>query len=166
MIEFVRHKAAVGPYSRFKWASVKNLPASPDACKRRMTALNCCMQFRSALMNLCNAVSERYARHLQNRSLDCGDCEEMVWHHASEEEDLDQGVSDGREHSRKAVAHERWDDFDNDNVKVALDKVLECKKIAKLDGSNGVQSANDNSDLSLNAERPVSPDVPARHRCA
>ncbi|XP_070018708.1 uncharacterized protein [Nicotiana sylvestris] len=154
VIEFVRHKAAVGPYSRFKWASVKNLPASPDACKRRMTALNCCMQFRSALMNLCNAVSERYARHLQNRSLDCGDCEEMVWHHASEEEDLDQGVSDGREHSRKAVAHERWDDFDNDNVKVALDKVLECKKIAKLDGSNGVQSANDNSDLSLNAERP------------
>ncbi|OIT38909.1 hypothetical protein A4A49_04791 [Nicotiana attenuata] len=154
VIEFVRHKAAVGPYSRFKWASVKNLPASPDACKRRMTALNCCMQFRSALMNFCNAVSERYARHLQNRSLDCGDCKEMVWHHASEEEDLDQGVSDGREHSRKAVAHERWDDFDNDNVKVALDKVLECKKIAKLDGSNGVQSANDNSDLSLNAERP------------
>ncbi|XP_075078318.1 uncharacterized protein LOC107813492 isoform X10 [Nicotiana tabacum] len=154
VIEFVRHKAVLGPYSRFKWASVKNLPASPDACKRRMTALNSCMQFRSALMNLCNEVLERYARHLQNRSLDCGDCEEMVWHHASEEEDLDQGVSDGREHSRKAVAHERWDDCDNDNVKVALDKVLECKNMAKLDGSNGVQSANDNSDLSLNAERP------------
>ncbi|XP_070044342.1 uncharacterized protein [Nicotiana tomentosiformis] len=155
VIEFVRHKAVLGPYSRFKWASVKNLPASPDACKRRMTALNSCMQFRSALMNLCNEVLERYARHLQNRSLDCGDCEEMVWHHASEEEDLDQGVSDGREHSRKAVAHERWDDCDNDNVKVALDKVLECKNMAKLDGSNGVQSANDNSDLSLNAERPM-----------
>ncbi|XP_060196659.1 uncharacterized protein LOC132625981 isoform X2 [Lycium barbarum] len=153
VIEYVRLRAALGPYSRcFKWASVKNLPASPDACKCRMAILmKGCIQFRSALMKLCNVVSERYARYLQNRSLDCGDCEEMVQRDASE--DLNQGVSDSPEHSREA-AEERWDDFDVYNVKVALDKVLECKKMAKLNGSNGVQSANANSDLSINAERP------------
>ncbi|MCD7453378.1 hypothetical protein HAX54_020793 [Datura stramonium] len=154
VIEFVRHQATLGPYSRyFKWASVKNLPASPDACKNRMNILKGCIQFRSALMTLCNVVSERYARHLQRRSLDCDECEEIVQHNASEE-DVNQGVSDSRKHSREAVAEERWDDFDDGSIKVALDKVLECKKMAKLDVSTGVQSANDKSDLSINAERP------------
>nr|KYP44573.1 hypothetical protein KK1_033920 [Cajanus cajan] len=114
VIQYVKHRAVLGAkYHRIDWRSISDLPSSPRACRRRMNLLNSNLTFRKAVNRLCNMLSERYAKQLeksQNLSFNKHDC--------------------------KHLEREAWDDFDNKNIKTALDEILRCKMMAKLDASS------------------------------
>ncbi|KAA8541644.1 hypothetical protein F0562_022796 [Nyssa sinensis] len=157
VIEYVRHRAALGAkFHRTDWASLPDLPAPPDACKRRMALLNSNIKFRKSVMRLCNMLSERYAMHLvksQNKLLSHGDCRVMV-QDSSFGKDCDGKFSDGVERPEEELGLEkRWDYFDNKNIKIALDEVLRYKRMAKLEASKGGKSVTEEwSDLNMDAE--------------
>ncbi|PON47054.1 hypothetical protein PanWU01x14_246710 [Parasponia andersonii] len=155
VIQYARHRAAVGvKVNRTDWASVPDLPAPPSTCRKRMASLNSNVKFRKAVMRLCNMLSERYVKLLektQNKLLE-------------KDDNLSQGslskglytVSSGsNEHAQETgFKEEPWDDFDNTSIKVALDEVLRCKWMAKLEASKRVGSSYEEwSDLKMNAEK-------------
>ncbi|KAJ1411476.1 hypothetical protein SESBI_21175 [Sesbania bispinosa] len=153
VIQYVRHRAALGAkYHRIDWASVPNLPAPPSTCMRRMISLNGNLRFRKAVNRLCNLLSERYAKQLekcQNLSLNKDDCRQFVRPQSSK------GVlSPDDEIQMTSLNEEAWDDFENKSIKAALDEVLRCKMMAKLDASSQkVQSQYDGwSDANANVD--------------
>ncbi|CAK9179892.1 unnamed protein product [Ilex paraguariensis] len=155
VIEYVRHRAALGAnFHRADWASLSNLPAPPDSCKRRMSLLNRDVRFRKTVMRLCNMLSERYANYLdkyQIKKLKHGDCRVML-RDCFTGEDFNKN-SECLEQNQEFDSEERWDDFDSKNLKVALDEVLRYKRIAKLDTLEGVRSVSEEqSDLNRIAE--------------
>ncbi|XP_047958329.1 uncharacterized protein LOC125203869 isoform X2 [Salvia hispanica] len=123
VIEYATHRAARGAnFHRTDWVSIINLPAPPDACKRRMALLNSFIPFREAVMKLCTALSEQYAKYLekfQDKLLIHSDSKEMIRGPPSEE----------------AAMLEKWANFDEDIIKVALDDVLRCKRLVKLNAA-------------------------------
>lgn len=125
MIEYIRHRAALGAkFHRVEWSSLENLPAPPETCRRRMSALNRNNQFRKAVMRLCNMLSVRYAKHLEyskNKTLIHNRKPPDVVIHPSNELDVD----------------EKWDDFDNKDIKISLDEVLQYKQISKSAATKG-----------------------------
>ncbi|KAK3030920.1 hypothetical protein RJ639_036658, partial [Escallonia herrerae] len=151
LIEYARHRAALGAkYHRTDWASLSNLPAPPDTCKRRMALLNNSIQFRKALMRLCNVLTERYAKHLgefHSKSSNNDSCRVMVRNYSPGQE-CNRSYSDVLEHTE-----EGWDDFNNKDIKVALDEVLQYKRRAKEEALVTVGSASEeHSVLSMDAE--------------
>ncbi|XP_023734355.2 uncharacterized protein LOC111882227 [Lactuca sativa] len=125
VIEYIRHRAALGAkFHRVEWSSLENLPAPPETCRRRMSALNRNNQFRKAVMRLCNMLSVRYAKHLEyskNKTLIHNRKPPDVVIHPSNELDVD----------------EKWDDFDNKDIKISLDEVLQYKQISKSAATKG-----------------------------
>ncbi|XP_042053544.1 uncharacterized protein LOC121798547 [Salvia splendens] len=123
VIAYARHRAARGAkFHRTEWVSIPNLPAPPDACKRRMALLNSFIPFREAVMKLCTILSEQYAKYIekfQDKMSINADSEEMIRGPASEE----------------AGMLEKWANLDEDIIKVALDDVLRCKRLAKLNAA-------------------------------
>ncbi|KAL9157086.1 hypothetical protein ABFS82_09G122300 [Erythranthe guttata] len=127
VIEYARHRAALGAkYQGVDWASLQNLPAPLQSCKRRMASLKRYIPFRKALMKLCNMLAERYRQYLekfQSKTLNPGDPRKMVRDTASEKDSF----------CSSAPMSENWANFDDSVIKVALDNVLRYKKMAKLD---------------------------------
>ncbi|KAL7162716.1 hypothetical protein ACSBR2_043073 [Camellia fascicularis] len=138
VMEYVRYRAALGAkFHRTDWSSLLDLPAPPDACRRRMALLNSDSKFRSSVMRLCNLLSERYAKHLerlQNKSLNHGDYSVIV-RDSLFGKDCHKNFSSSVERNEELGFEERWDDFNNENIKKALDEVIRCKWMAKLDAS-------------------------------
>lgn len=151
VIQYSRYRAALGAkYHRTDWASIPNLPAPRSPCKKRMALLNKNVRFREALMRLCNILSARYVKFLEkmeNKLLEKDDCKSG--------EGIDTNSDDSGKHTRETCSEEEpWDDFDNDSIKVALDEVLRCKWMAKLDASKRVGSTYEEwSDLNIDAEK-------------
>ncbi|KAM7507611.1 hypothetical protein LguiA_018064 [Lonicera macranthoides] len=149
VIEYVRYRAVLGAkFNRVDWPSLRNLPAPPNTCKRRMALLNSCIQFRKSAMRLCNMLSERYSKYLdkfQNKSLSKGDCRVMV-RNCSSGKDCSRNISNIREHTEEFDSEATWDDFNNINIKMALDEVLLYKRMAKLDVSHVEEYSNLNTD--------------------
>ncbi|XP_024973225.1 uncharacterized protein LOC112511735 isoform X3 [Cynara cardunculus var. scolymus] len=115
VIEYVRNRAALGAkFHGTDWASLQSLPASPHTCKRRMSTLNSNKKFRKAVKTFCNMLSSRYAKHLEN----------------SNNKPLD-------DHTNDSNFEERWDDFDNEDIKMVLDGVLRYKQTAKSEADKG-----------------------------
>ncbi|XP_023749005.1 uncharacterized protein LOC111897275 isoform X1 [Lactuca sativa] len=125
VIEYVRHRATIGAkFHRAEWSSLENLPAPPETCRRRMSTLNRNNQFRKAVMRLCNMLSVRYAKHLEyskNKTLIDNRKAPDVAVHPSNELDVD----------------EQWDDFDKNDIKIALDEVLQYKQVFKIAATKG-----------------------------
>ncbi|THG08515.1 hypothetical protein TEA_002148 [Camellia sinensis var. sinensis] len=138
VMEYVRYRAALGAkFHRTDWSSLLDLPAPPDACRRRMALLNSDSKFRSSVMRLCNMLSERYAKHLerlQNKSLNHGDYSVIV-RDSLFGKDCHKNFSSSVERNEELGFEERWDDFNDENIKKALDEVIRCKWMAKLDAS-------------------------------
>lgn len=139
MIQYARYRAALGAnFHRTDWSSLPDLPAPPNTCKKRIASLKSDIKSRKALMKLCNLLSERYAKVLektQNRPLNKNDCRLQVFTGGS----LSRRLSDGCEYSQETrFEEESWDDFDNSNLKISLDEVLRCQRMAKLEASKGV----------------------------
>lgn len=122
VIEYARHQASLGAkFHRVDWGKLPNLPAPPDSCRRRMSALlRTSPQFCDSVMRLCNVLSQRYVHYLekfQNKTLnDEG--------HQAMQCDFFKLTSD-------FLSQEPWDNFDDANIKLALDDALRYKKIAK-----------------------------------
>lgn len=141
MVQYVKHRAIHGAkYHRTDWASLSDLPAPPSTCQKRMISLNSNLKFRNAVMRLCNILGERYAKHLektQKMPLKKDDCRQFV------RSPLKKGVHSNFSHNTEVEAEaeasslneEAWDDFENKNIKIALDEVLRCKKMAKREVS-------------------------------
>lgn len=133
VIEYVKHRAALGAkFHRIDWTSLQSLPGPPYACRRRMSNLNRNKQFRKAVMRICNMLSVRYAKHLQlsqNKALD--DNSKMIIE--------DQNAPALIDHTNDFNIEERWDDFENKDIKMLLDDVLKYKQIAKLEATKGAQ---------------------------
>ncbi|XP_017252944.1 uncharacterized protein LOC108223286 isoform X2 [Daucus carota subsp. sativus] len=131
VIEYVRERATLGAnFHRIDWNGLTNLPASPAVCKRRMTVLNSSIQFRKAMLKLCNILTERYAKHLsklQNKSVLDGECRVMVRNNAFA------GNNSGKDSDGQINLEDQWDDFNNEDVKMAFDEALRHKRTAKLD---------------------------------
>ncbi|KAK6148741.1 hypothetical protein DH2020_016266 [Rehmannia glutinosa] len=140
VIEYSRQRAAQGAkFHRVDWASVPNLPAPPDTCKRRMAILNSYMPFRKAVMKLCNMLAERYSKHLekfQDKMLNHGDSRKMVH---------DSALGEDSSYSPASMSGE-WANFDEDIVKVTLDDVLRYKRMSKLEAVQDTFPDQENSE--------------------
>ncbi|XP_038725452.1 uncharacterized protein LOC120016650 isoform X1 [Tripterygium wilfordii] len=137
IIQYVRHRVALGAkYNRICWASLSHLPAPPSFCRRRMALLKQDMKFRKALMRLCNIVSKRYEKYLEkihNRSVnvDCGQ-----YMQCSSGIGLKRNLLNDIEHKHgTSLKEELWDDFADEKIKVAFEKVLCCKNMAAIEAS-------------------------------
>ncbi|KAJ7951536.1 putative B-block-binding subunit of tfiiic protein [Quillaja saponaria] len=155
VVQYARRRAALGAnYHRVDWASLSGLPAPPSTCQKRMVWLNSNTRFRKSVMRLCNILSERYAEYLekiQNMSMDKDDC--RLSEQCSSKEGLAKTLNRDVETHETGLKEEPWDDFENKKVKIALDEVLHCKKIAKLEASKKVRSLpKEWSELDANTE--------------
>ncbi|XP_062087799.1 uncharacterized protein LOC133794533 isoform X2 [Humulus lupulus] len=151
VIQYARHRAALGTkYYRTDWGSVVDLPAPPSTCRKRMASLNSNVKIRKAVMRLCNMLSERYVKLLektQNKLLEKDECRSQ----GSSGKGLNKKLSDANEHAKE---EEGWDDFNNNSIKTALDEVLRCKWMAKLEASKRVGSTYEEwSDIKMNAKK-------------
>lgn len=158
MIEYVKCRAALGAnFHRVDWASLPNLPAPPDACKRRMSLLNSSSEFRKAVMRLSNVLSERYMKCLQkfqDQSSHAGG--KMMFRKYAMAEGCNRDTLDGSKHTTEFVFDEQWDNFDDDNVKAALDDALLLKKKAKLEAFKEVEHLDDKcTDVDIDSEELV-----------
>ncbi|CAJ1966952.1 unnamed protein product [Sphenostylis stenocarpa] len=156
VIQYAKHRAVLGAkYHRVNWTSISDLPTSPSACMRRMNLLNINLRFRKAVNKLCNILSERYAKHLeksQNLSLNSDECNHFE--RSQSFEGIYNNYGPDVEIQMRSLHREAWDDFENKNIKTALDEILRCKMMAKLDASSqngqlqyeGCSIANENAD--------------------
>ncbi|KAL4560086.1 hypothetical protein LXL04_032234 [Taraxacum kok-saghyz] len=118
VIEYVRHRATLGAkFHRAEWASLENLPAPSGTCRRRISTLNRNIQFRKAVMRLCNMLSVRYAKHLE---------------HSKNKTLIDNRKAPVIHHSNELDIDEQWDDFEKKDIKLALDEVLHYKQVSKI----------------------------------
>lgn len=142
MIEYVRKRAELGAnFHRTDWNALPNKPAPPAVCRKRMASLNSCMQFRKAVLKLCNILTERYAKYLdkfQNKFSE--EHRVMVRNNVSDESEKD---SNGQQQSQEINPEDQWDNFNNKDIKMALDEVLQHKWTAKLDAHRDIRSLPD-----------------------
>uniref|UniRef100_A0A161ZTH2 Uncharacterized protein n=1 Tax=Daucus carota subsp. sativus TaxID=79200 RepID=A0A161ZTH2_DAUCS len=146
VIEYAKKRAALGAnFHRTDWKALPNKPAAPAVCRRRMALLNTCMEFRKAVLKLCNILTERYANHLeklQNESKLNGEHGVMVCNHKSAEYSSRED-SESQQQSRDINPEDQWDNFNNKDVKMALDNALRHKRTAKLDAHREIHSVPD-----------------------
>jgi len=156
VIQYVKHRAVLGArYHRVDWTSISDLPTFPATCMRRMNLLNANSRVRKAVNKLCNILSERYAKHLlksQNMSLNSDECKQFVRSQSCE--GISNNSSPDSEIQMRSLKSEAWDDFENKNIKTALEEILRCKMMAKLDSCSqkGQLQYEGCSDASVNAD--------------
>lgn len=114
LIQYARQRAIQGARRGTDWASISDLPAPPSTCRRRVSVLKRDMKFRKSLMRLCNLLTQRYAQQLDH------------------EKNVMIGIECGQESDSQG---ERWDDFDDSTIKIALQEVLLQKQMMKLDST-------------------------------
>ncbi|XP_058097979.1 uncharacterized protein LOC131242975 isoform X2 [Magnolia sinica] len=134
VIQYARHRAALGArYHRADWASISDLPAPPDTCRRRMAMLNNDPNIRRAVMKLCNLLGERYVKHLDKIS------EKELMKHGSSGQTFQNSplvgiLTDSQAHENTLGSHFKeyfWDDFEEENIKMAVDEVIYYKRMGK-----------------------------------
>ncbi|CAN4117294.1 unnamed protein product [Withania somnifera] len=146
VIEYARHRAALGAkFNRIDWGKLQNLPAPPDACRRRMSSLRRNLQFRKSVMRLCNVLSQRYVDYLEKSK-------DKTLNHEGHQAKQCYSLK----HPLNFLSQEPWDNFDDANVKLALEDALRFKKISKSETLKDDQHFFDNcSDVNTD-ERQVS----------
>lgn len=157
-MQYVRHRAALGAkFHRVDWSSLSDLPGPPGLCRKRMAKLNTNIRFRKAVMRLCNMLSQQYANHLEkmpNKLLTFEDCRHVRGSLAG----LNKKLPDGVEHAEVSNSEGgKWDDFEDKNIKNALDEVIQCKWMSKVDALKQVRFlSEESSNLNMDAEGNVS----------
>ncbi|CAM8992734.1 unnamed protein product [Rhodiola kirilowii] len=120
VIQYARLRAELGPgIHRVEWTSLDNLPAPPEACKRRMARLKRNLEFRISLMKLINILSKRYAKYLKKSKQLTGGNHKTVVRNLKILDLLEQDDD----------IEEKWDDFDCKDIKTALDEALQQTQI-------------------------------------
>lgn len=146
-MQYARHRVLMGERShRVAWSSVSDLPAIPLACGRRMVRLNTDKSTRRAVMRLCNLLAERYTRYLNNacrargkNSFNCGDLAKNSPDDIAEET-VDRNTLGDRDGTQPSFQQTCWDDFEDPECKMAVEEVLRCKRMARLESTKGTSS--------------------------
>nr|CAD1843635.1 unnamed protein product [Ananas comosus var. bracteatus] len=124
VMQYARHRAALG--ARFFrvdcWDSLPDLPAPPDTCRRRMAVLNRNDDVRKAVLRFCNLLGERYATYL--------DTARRIRENVSLPRNKEAIAEDGLEMN---FEQHSWDDFEDPDIKHAIEEVLRYTKMAKLE---------------------------------
>ncbi|KAA0067657.1 B-block_TFIIIC domain-containing protein [Cucumis melo var. makuwa] len=139
IIHYARYRAARGTkFSRTNWCSISNLPAPPGNCRKRIAWLNGSIRFRKLVMRLCNILGKRYVKYLEkskNSTVHQDDPKLILTSSKGK------GLNIGGSKHNSEDPQEQWDDFDDKDVKMALDEVLHFKKMTMLEDSKRVGSA-------------------------
>lgn len=145
-------------FQRVDWASLSELPASPNVCRRRMSSLKRNIRFRKAVMSLCNMLSWRYARHLeknQKRLLNNDDCTMLIRPSHMDPSSMNISKDVGLAES-SGLQEEQWDDLDDKDIKRALEDILQLKRMTKLEASKRVGlNSEEWSNINVNADEYV-----------
>lgn len=142
---YTRYRAARGARSsRVDWNSLSDLPASPAACCRRMSDLRAKMYIRLAVSQICNLLGIRYAKHLERERI-------------SKAKGLLSQVSDSNKENCVDSDSEQlnWDNFEDQEIRGALDEVLEFIQLEKMDRTKQISSKNEVSNDSNADEAPT-----------
>ncbi|KAL5728992.1 hypothetical protein ACHQM5_002006 [Ranunculus cassubicifolius] len=140
VIQYVKNRAVLGPkYHRTEWVSLPDLPASPGACRRRMHIINNSPMVLKAVLRLCTLLGDRYARHLiesQEKELLSRNSSGQILQKCSTVAGPTKGVPPSHgETLEENFKEQPWDDFEDEDVKVALSEVLRCKQLARQEFS-------------------------------
>uniref|UniRef100_A0A0E0A313 Uncharacterized protein n=1 Tax=Oryza glumipatula TaxID=40148 RepID=A0A0E0A313_9ORYZ len=142
---YTRYRAARGARSsRVDWNSLSDLPASPAACCRRMSDLRAKMYIRLAVSQICNLLGIHYAKHLERERI-------------SKAKGLLSQVSDSNKENCVDSDSEQlnWDNFEDQEIRGALDEVLEFIQLEKMDRTKQISSKNEVSNDSNADEAPT-----------
>ncbi|XP_022972207.1 uncharacterized protein LOC111470808 [Cucurbita maxima] len=142
IIQYVRYRASRGAkFSRTNWCTISNLPAPPGTCKKRMAWLNGSLRFRKLVMRLCNILGNHYVKYLEkSKNASVHQDDPKVIATSSNGKALNGNSGDSEHYSELDLQEEQWDDFDDKDVKMALDEVLHYKKMTMLEDSKRVGS--------------------------
>ncbi|XP_049935440.1 uncharacterized protein LOC116260035 isoform X2 [Nymphaea colorata] len=131
LMQYARYRAAQGAkFHRVDWASLPDLPAPADSCRRRIALLKSDSSVRRAIMNLCNLLGERYAEHikeLEERQISM--LADPSFIHQNSSSFVASGVSSScdLENTDMNPGKPCWDDIEDPCIVVAIDEVLRCK---------------------------------------
>ncbi|URD86352.1 hypothetical protein MUK42_27492 [Musa troglodytarum] len=120
VVQYARHRAMLGArFYRVDWTSLSDLPALPSTCARRMAVLNANIHIRRSIMRLCNLLGERYATYLEKIRI-------------MKEPVTTQNLSLTHDESISELNCQQyfWDNFEDPDVRIAVDEVLRCKRSA------------------------------------
>jgi len=98
---------------------------------------------RRAVMRLCNLLGKRYGRYLKNAWRIRGkntlnfDANVESRQGTIAEETVDQDILGGHEDTQTSFQQNCWDDFEDPDIKMAVDEVLRCKKMASVEHAKG-----------------------------
>ncbi|KAG0482922.1 hypothetical protein HPP92_011006 [Vanilla planifolia] len=142
---YARHRAMLGArFFRVEWPALSDLPAQPRSCKRRMAYLNRKSNIRKAVLRLCSLLGERYNNYLgsSDSKIKLKSVDHNENNHGSEgfmSHGTAQNDSASSEGTCKLNFQQySWDDFEDPDVKMALDDVLKYRKLAKLEDAKRV----------------------------
>ncbi|XP_021318584.1 uncharacterized protein LOC8072962 isoform X4 [Sorghum bicolor] len=125
---YTRYRTVRGAkISRVGWNSISDLPASPAACCKRMSTLRANTKIRIAVNRICNILAIRYNRYLETER------------RSKTEELLSQIAICSCENFEKF----NWDDFDDPEIKSALDEILEFIRVGKMGQTKQISPENE-----------------------
>ncbi|KAJ6799562.1 uncharacterized protein M6B38_364900 [Iris pallida] len=148
IMRYVRIRVVKGArFHHVDWFSLADLPALPGTCRRRMAALRRDKSIRSAIMKLCNLLADRYTRHLDTLEKGTPSQNDGM---SVQRADLDEFLtSDAENSSVSGIQPKCWDDFSDPDIEIAVNEILRCKRMAKLErarriGASQVKGWTDN----------------------
>ncbi|XP_006647563.1 uncharacterized protein LOC102699931 [Oryza brachyantha] len=130
---------------RVDWNSLSDLPAPPAACRRRMAYLRNKVNIRPAVSRVCDLLGVQYTRYLEK---------EKRW----KLNGLPSEISNsGHENCTNPDSEQfDWDNFEDPEIKSALDEVLEFIRVEKMEQTRRVGPKNERN----NDENDVTKEVP------
>ncbi|KAH7653358.1 B-block binding subunit of TFIIIC domain-containing protein [Dioscorea alata] len=141
IMQYARQRAILGARShRVDWNSISGLPALPVTCRRRMAMMRTDANVRKAMMRVCNILGERYARYLNEKhknhdsAFPCDLDTERRISDVNLGGSVRQNMTSTTENAFVSnVKGYHWDDFEDLDVKAAIEEVLQCKKMIKME---------------------------------
>uniref|UniRef100_A0A0D9VIM8 Uncharacterized protein n=1 Tax=Leersia perrieri TaxID=77586 RepID=A0A0D9VIM8_9ORYZ len=141
-----RSRATLGAGShRVDWNSLSDLPAPPAACRRRMAYLRKKVNIRPAVSRVCDLLGIQYARYLEK---------EKRWKLRGLPPEISNSGHDNCADSDSEQFD--WDNFEDPEIKSALDEVLELIRVEKMEQTRRVRPKNEKN----NDDNDVTKEVP------
>ncbi|KAJ7541625.1 hypothetical protein O6H91_10G067600 [Diphasiastrum complanatum] len=128
VVSYARQRALLGSrYNRVDWATLRDLPAPPVICRRRMAQLKSEPSIRFAIMNLCQLFSDRYEKHQQHieslRNAGAISCNTAT---CPESTDI------SKEHQTGIQRYGFiWDDVEDHSIVGAVEEIIKGKALAR-----------------------------------
>lgn len=120
--------------SRVDWNSISDLPAPPAACCKRMSTLRANTNIRIAVNRICNILAIRYDRYLE-----------------TERSKAEKLLSQIAICSCKNSEQINWDNFDDMEIRSAVDEILEFIRVGKMSQTKQISPEdgrrNDSNDV-------------------